>query len=201
MRMVASKPCLFIVSLTLLLVFMVDRVASDAQDVRVENIPPAQHGGVGYRLTYRVDVPIQVFWRFKTDFDNTFLVQNRFIREHRLVSMADGVVVTENKYTYGPDVYFRWRTTLNQVRHRLDFVLLNPEACHQEYHYGHIQLAPEGSRTRVVQVAYFDFFGAAFWAYYPWRGGLQAMLIETAGWEQATILRLRRRYDDKPVGK
>ena len=195
MRMMGPQPGLRVVCL-MLLVLMVDPVAaSGTEAVRMERIQPDKGGGIGYRLTYLVDAPIQVFWRFKTDFDNTFLVDNRFIREHRLVSRSDGIAITEDKYTYGPDGYFRWQTTLDERQYRLDFILINPKVCRQDYHYGHIQLTPDGTRTRVVQEAYFDFLGATLWAYYPWRGGLKAMLTETARWEQATILRLRSRYD------
>lgn len=169
-------------------------LSADTDEILIERIKPAQGGGHAYRLTYHVNLPIRTFWKFKTDFDNTFVVENKFIRAHRFVMRSGDMVITEDKYTYGPDVFFRWRTTLATKHFRLDFVLLNPEECNQAYHYGHIQLEPDGAGTRVIQVAYFDFFGAAVWAYYPWAGGMKALLMYTARWEQATAKRLETRY-------
>jgi len=76
-------------------------------EVSVSEIEPDQGGGRAYRLTYWVPVPIDVYWRFKTDFDNDFLVSNKFIREHQFISRTGDIAVTENKYTHGPDVFFR----------------------------------------------------------------------------------------------
>jgi len=165
--------------------------------IAVHRIAPARPGGQGYRLVYRVDVPIAVYWRFKTDFNNDFLVENKYIRDHRFISRKGNTVITEDKYTHGPNVYFIWQTRLDPRRLRLEFVLLNPDACKEKYHYGHIQLKAEAGGTRVTQVAYFDFLGASFWAYYPWGGGMKDFLIYTAKWEQATVARLKDRYAEK----
>ncbi len=165
--------------------------------VWIERIAPESIGGQGYKLVYRVDVTIAVYWKFKTDFDNTFLTDNRFIRDHRFISQNGNIAITEAQYTYAPDVFFRWQTTLSPEVFRLDFKLLNPQQCDQKYHHGYIQLEPEDGGTRVTQIAYFDFWGAAFWAYNPWKGGMRDFLSYTANWEQATVLRLKDRYHEK----
>jgi len=46
-------------------------------------------------LIYLVDAPLDVFWKFKTDFDNQFLLSNKLIISHRFVSRNRNVVVTE----------------------------------------------------------------------------------------------------------
>ncbi|AOY57478.1 hypothetical protein B2D07_03380 [Desulfococcus multivorans] len=162
-------------------------------EVSVSEIEPDQRGGKAYRLTYRVPVPIDVYWQFKTDFDNDFLVSNKFIREHHFISRTGDTAVTENKYIHGPDVFFRWQTTIFQDTYNLEFVLLNPEACGQKFHYGSIQLEPVPEGTKVTQTAYFDFWGASFWAAYPWGGGMTDFLTYTAHWEQDVVMRLKNR--------
>jgi len=52
--------------------------------------------------------------------------------------------------------------------------------------------------TEVTQVTYFDFFGASFWAHYPWEGGMRDFLRYTAHWEQEIILQVKDRYLDQP---
>jgi hypothetical protein len=172
-----------------------DRQAGQMDPV-VEKIEPEKSHGHGYRLVYDVQMPIAAYWKFKTDFNNTFLIRNKYIRDHRFISQNGLIAITENKYSYGPDVYFRWQTTLAPEQFRLNFVLLNPEACQQKYHYGTIALDPVDGGTRVTQVAYFDFWGASFWAHYPWKGGMKDFLSYTARWEQETVLQLKDHYDE-----
>lgn len=171
-----------------------------ADPVRIERLKTGEKGGQGYRLVYHVNVPVSVYWRFKTDFDNDFVTENTYIRYHRLVSLTDTVALTENRYTYGPDVLFRWQTTIVRGRRRLDFVLKNPEECQQRYHHGSITIESVGDGTRVTQLAFFDFWGASFWAHYPWRGGMRDVLTNTARWEQATAVQLADRYRDGAKG-
>ncbi len=161
----------------------------------ISRLLPEISGGYGYQLVYQVDVPIQIYWRFKTDFDNDFLVSNKLITAHRLVSRSGQVVITENEYTAKPGVIFRWQTTMRPSSYRLDFHLQNPRECGQKYHYGHIQLEARGQRTKVTQVAFFDFFGAGLWTHYPWYGGMTHFLEYTAQWEQETAVKLKDRYD------
>ncbi len=176
-----------------------ERIFSDDDDIFIYRIPPDQKGGHAYKLVYLVKAPIESYWKFKTDFDNDFLLGNKYIREHRLVSRNGNTVITENKYTHRPDVYYRWQTTVRPDVHRLDFVLVNPEHCGQKYHYGHIQLEPVEEGTRVTQVAYFDFWGAGLWAGFPWQGGMRYFLAYTAQWEQQLMLRMKDRYqNEKP---
>jgi hypothetical protein len=164
-------------------------------EVFIYQLAPDKRGGKAYKLVYPVEVPIDVFWKFKTDFDNDFLVKNKYIRKHNFISQNGNTFITEDKYTHGPDVYFRWQTTVFPETYRLDFVLLNPKQCRQKFHYGYIQLESIAEGTRVTQVAYFDFWGVSLWTNYPWRGGMKDFLSYTAHWEQETILHLEGRYD------
>ena len=171
----------------------------------IRELPPSERGGSGYELMYVVDAPIDVFWRFKTDFENAFITTNKFIVTHRLISRHDDVVVTEvvfsqDLYTHKPNAKFRWQTTLSPGAYRLDFVLLNPAQCGQRFHHGSIRLesaGSEGRKTKVTQTAYFDFFGVSFWVNYPWYGGMKWFLTYSVEWEQATILRLKSKYIQK----
>jgi hypothetical protein len=163
--------------------------------IDVENLAPDPRGGRAYRLQYVVDVPLAVYWRFKTDFDNAFLLDNKFIDEHRLVARLDDAVVTENRYSHSPGEVFRWKTIVDESAGTIDFFLLNPVQCGQRFHYGSIRVAGLGEKTRVVQEGYFDFFGADLWAHYPWAGGMEHFLRYTAHWEQNTVVRLRSRYE------
>lgn len=173
--------------------------------VVITRLKPQEQDGGGYKLVYVVDVPLEVFWKFKTDFDNDFLTTNKFIISHRLIRRRGNVVVTEDRfsedlYTHRPRAKFRWQTTLSLTEHRMDFVLLNPEECGQKYHYGHIQIEPvagAGGKTKVTQVAYFDFSGVFFWINYPWYGGMKYFLNYTARWEQGIVLQLKAKYIKK----
>jgi len=169
---------------------------SGSDGISIYQITPDRRGGKAYKLVYLVNVQIDIAWRFKTDFDNNFLVENKYIQEHYFVAKNGDKVITEDKYTNGPNVVFRWQTTLFPQAKRLDFVLLNPKQCRQKFHYGFIQLksVPEG--TQVTQVAYFDFLGSSLWANYPWGGGMKDFLSYTAHWEQKIILHLKNRYHD-----
>jgi hypothetical protein len=135
-----------------------------------------------------------VYWKIKTDFDNNCLEENKYIKKHRFISQVGNEVITEDKYTNGPDVFFRWKTTVLRDWYHLDFILLNPEQCGQKFHYGAIQLEAVKQETRVTQVAYFDFVGASLWVNYPWSGGMVDFLKYTVYWEQEMVLRLKDRY-------
>jgi hypothetical protein len=168
---------------------------SGNDEVSIYKIAPDKRGGKAYKLVYLVRAPIDSCWKFKTDFNNDFLVKNKYIREHKFISQNGNTVITEDKYTNSPDVYFRWQTTVHPEAHRLDFVLLNPDQCKQKYHYGHIQLESVSEGTRITQVAYFDFWGASLWAAYPWKGGMKDFLSYTAHWEQEAIMHLKDKYE------
>jgi len=171
----------------------------------IQELEPQRQYGSGYELVYLVDAPIEVFWKFKTDFDNDFLLTHKFIKSHQMIRRSGNVVVTqglfsEDLYTHRPRAKFLWQTTLSPAEYRMDFVLLNPEECGQKFHYGHIQLEvfeASSEKTKVTQVAYFDFFGVSFWVKYPWYGGMRYFLEYTARWEQATILKLKDAYIKK----
>jgi len=165
--------------------------------IAIYRLPPEKGGGQAYKLVYLVRVPLDVYWNFKTDFDNDFLESNKYIREHRFVFRAGNTVITENKYTNTPDVFFVWQTKVIPEAHRLDFVLTNPENCSQLFHYGSITMEAVEEGTRVTQVAYFDFVGASLWANYPWGGGMTDFLTYTARWEQDIVMRLKNRYSGR----
>jgi hypothetical protein len=161
----------------------------------IYRIAPDARGGGAYKLVYLVSVPIEVFWRFKTDFHGDFLETNKYIINQRVIREQQNVVVIENRLSNKPESKFRWRNILFPKKYRLDFVLENPEQCGQRFHYGYFQLEPLGSYTKVSHVAYFDFFGAFLWAHYPWEGGMYAFLDYIARWEQETILKVKDDYN------
>jgi hypothetical protein len=149
---------------------------------------PEGTAGRGYKLIYLIDAPVDVVWRFKTNFDNQALLSNKYISSHRVIGRNQNGVVTENEYSNKPKLKFKWQTTLFPDQHLLNYVLLNPDECGQKYHHGSIQLEAVGNRTRVTQIAYFNFFGVSFWAGYPFKGGMSHFLKYTAAWEQKAVL-------------
>ena len=160
----------------------------------IYEILPERKKGKGYKLVYMVAAPVNVYWNFKTDFDNDFLLTNKYITNHRLIQHKANVAITENSYATKPHVLFKWQTRIDPESHRLDFLLLNPQESGQKFHYGTIQLRAAGSYTKVSQVAYFDFFGASLWVNYPWYGGMSYFLNYTVRWEQQTLRRLKGKY-------
>lgn len=165
----------------------------------VYRIEPEQRGGEAFKLVYLVSTPIDVFWRFKTDFEGHFLLSNKYIKEHRLIRKTGNVTITENRYSNVPDETFRWRTTLDPEHYRLDFQLENPRDCGQKFHYGTIRLETFAAYTKVTHIAYFDFFGASLWVNLPFDAGMSSFLIYTARWEEETIRRLQQHYVDRPA--
>jgi len=163
----------------------------------IYRIEPEARGGEAYKLVYIVPVPIEIFWRFKTDFYGSFVKTNKYLKEQRVIREERNLVIIENRLSNKPDSRFRWRNILYPSNYRLDFVLENPEQCGQRFHYGHFQLEPLGSNTKVSHTAYFDFFGSSLWAQYPWEGGMELFLDYIARWEQKTILQLKENYQGK----
>ncbi len=163
----------------------------------IYRIEPETRGGEAYKLVYIVPVPIEVFWRFKTDFHGDFLETNKYVKEQKVIREQQNVVIVENRLSHKPETRFRWRNTLHPQKFRLDFVLENPEQCGQKFHYGHIQLEASGSYTKVSHAAYFDFLGASLWANYPWQGGMYVFLDYIARWEQEIIVQLKDDYKEK----
>lgn len=196
-RMVQSRSHFFIYCICLLgLLFSIAcAAASVSSDPTLNLIKPDSRGGIGYRLVYYVNVPLNTYWRFKTDFEGSYLTSNKFIKTHRLVRKEDDTVVTQNTYTVGPDVLYTWRTKVFNEKHRLEYSLLNPDECDQKFHYGYIQAVAVGNQTKVIQVAYLDFFGVSLWAHFPLNGGMTDFLKSTARWEQRTALRLEWKYE------
>ena len=160
----------------------------------IYRIAPDARGGEAYKLVYLAPVPIEVFWKFKTDFHGDFIETNKYVKNQRVLREEKNVIIIENRLANKPDSKFRWRNILSPKKYRLDFVLENPEQCGQRFHYGHFQLEPFGSYTKVSHAAYFDFFGASLWAHYPWEGGMYAFLDYIARWEQETVLKVKDDY-------
>ena len=163
-------------------------------DIRITLTEPDKRGGKAYRMIYVVDVPMEIYWKFKTDFDNDFLVKNKYIEKHRFIGWKNGRAITENEYTIGPDCASRWATRVFPNLYRLEFELINPDECRQEFHYGSIELKSLGRQTKIIQKAYFDFFGATFWVFYPFSGGMKSFFRYTARWEQKIVVKLKSRY-------
>ena len=157
----------------------------------IYHIQPEPRGGEAYKLVYLVHVPLSAYWIFKTDFDNKFLLTNKYIEHHRLIQRKGNIVITENKYTNAPDVYFKWQSTIFPKSYRIEFKLLNPGECRQKFNYGYIKAEPMGAFTKITHVAYFDFLGVTIWAHYPWAGGMSEFLRYTARWEQETALKYK----------
>jgi len=163
-------------------------------DPVISKLMPERAHGKGFKMVYWADTPPDVFWRFKTNFDNQLVLSNKYINSHRLVSREGNRVVTETVYSYKPKAVFRWQTTVFPDQYLLKYELLNPQECGQEYHYGHIQLEAAGTGTRVTQVDYFDFFGVSLWVNYPFKGGMSQFLEYTARWEQQFIAEFGHQY-------
>jgi len=163
-------------------------------DPTISKLKPERARGRGFRLEFSVDAPLDVFWNYKTNFDNDLLRKNKYITSHKLVSHKDNLVITETEYSYKPRDIFNWQTTIFPDQNLLRYELLNPKECDQKYHYGYIQLEAEGEGTRVTHVAYFDFFGASFWVNYPFKGGMSDFLEYTARWEQQFVLEFEHQH-------
>jgi hypothetical protein len=187
----------------ILVIFLIPPVAVAAEDqvdamvtrdIRILQIASPYEGGYGYRIEYRLPVPIDVCWRFKTDFENDFLLRNSLIASHRLLRRQGNVAITETTYRAAPGKRFIWETITDPRRHRMDFRLIDPGAAGQQFHEGVIRLIDQGSHTVIVQQAFFNFRGAGLWVHYPFRGGMREILTTTARWEQKTIGRLQAAY-------
>jgi hypothetical protein len=160
-------------------------------------IPPSDRGGRAVKLVYYAEVPVKVFWRFKTDFGADFLTTNKYILSHRLVERRDNTFITETRYTHSSQTSFRWQTTIFPSDLRMTYVLLNPQECGQNFNYGYIEMEAVDRSTRITHTSYFDFFGAFIWAHYPGASGMKSFLRYTARWEKATIKRLLDRYTQR----
>ena len=154
----------------------------------IERVHFGSGKGEGYRMVYCIDVPLAVYWQFKTDFQNDFLVDNPHIDTHHFIDQQENVVLTENRYAHDKQRLFRWQTTIHARDHRLEFKLVNGDEAGQKFHFGTIRLESRGSHTIVYQFARFRFSGAALWAWYPWRGGMRSFLSDFVRWEQQTAV-------------
>lgn len=172
------------------------RSKPEKEKIWVYHLAPEPRGGRAYKLVYAVPVPVDTYWGFKTDFDNDFLTQNKYILEHHFISRSGNAVVTLNKYSHHADASYLWQTTVSADAHRLDYVLINPEEAEHKFHYGYIQIEAIREGTLVTQVAYFDFWGVSIWAAYPWAGGMKDFLFYTARWEQKKVQELKDRYSN-----
>jgi hypothetical protein len=165
-----------------------------AETVSIQLLESGPADGHAYRMEYRVAVPIETFWNFKTDFQGHFLSSSKQIRQNRFVRRQGNVVWTEVSYTSLPGSAFLWETRVDASQHRLEFELVNAEAIGHRFHRGTIELHRDAGGTRVVQTAFFDFRGASLWVYYPWQGGMKSFLRSMAIWERQTAVNLQNQY-------
>jgi hypothetical protein len=163
-------------------------------DVIVEKISLERSGQYGYKLVYVVPVPIDTYWRFKTDFNSEIISTNTAIADHKFLRSEGNRFYTENRFSAAPGTRFVWQTTVNAEAYQLTFKLVNAEEIRHKFHYGIIQLSPAGKNTVVTQRAYFSFKGASFWVSYPWYGGMRSTLTSVAKWEQKTARQYMRHY-------
>ncbi|UCD78759.1 MAG: hypothetical protein JSW26_25715 [Desulfobacterales bacterium] len=54
-----------------------------------------------------------------------------------------------------------------------------------------------GQKTKVTQVAYFDFLGVSLWVGYPFYGGMSYFLEYNVAWEQQMISKLKGTYSEE----
>ncbi len=166
------------------------------EPAKIERVHLPHGEGEGYRMRYCVPVPLEIYWQFKTDFQNDFLTDNPHIKFHQFIRRQGNAVLTENRYTQNAKRLFRWQTTVYAREYRLTFKLLNPEEAGQKFHYGTIRLEARGRNTLIHQEARFQFSGAAFWAFYPWRGGMRSFLRSFAEWEQQAAQTWQADYEE-----
>lgn len=179
--------------ITLILAVLSSDAAADDR-ISVRTLEAGPENGHAYRLEYLVNVPLEVFWNFKTDFQGSFLTSSRQIQNHRFLRQEGNIVYTEVRYSALPGRAFLWKTRVLPERHQLEFRLLNAENIGHRFHRGSIALFREEGGTRVVQTAAFDFRGALLWVHYPWKGGMSSFLRSIATWERQTAYRLRDHY-------
>ena len=165
---------------------------SAERKMTLETIAPHANTGYGYKLQYYIIAPIDISWSFKTDFDSNLLLTSDELIGHRVVKTVGNSVITENRYATAPGLRFLWKTVVIEEQYRMEFELLNPRECRHDFHFGSIQLSPDGEFTKVTQIAYFDFTGASLWVKYPWYGGMEDTLTQMVEWEQETILHFRK---------
>jgi hypothetical protein len=165
--------------------------SSAERKMTLETIPPYADSGYGYKLQYYIFAPIDISWSFKTDFDSNLLLTSDELIGHRIVKTIGNSVITENRYATAPGLRFLWKTVVLEEQYRMEFELLNAAECRHDFHFGSIQLSPDGEFTKVTQIVYFDFTGASLWVKYPWYGGMEDTLTQMVEWEQETILKYR----------
>lgn len=170
--------------------------ASLDSDTVVTKLKPERAHGSGFEMVYSVAAAPNTYWRYRTDFEGRLILQNKFIKSHRLVSRDGSTAITETVYTNKPNTVFKWQTTVFPDRKLLEYELLNPAECGQRYHYGSVQLEALDGGTRVTHIAYFDFFGVSLWVNYPFKGGMSRFLKYTASWEQQLVAEFDRHYAD-----
>ena len=162
--------------------------SSAKRKMTLETIVPHANSGYGYKLQYYIFAPIDVSWSFKTDFDSDLMLTSDELIGHRVVKTVGNSVITENRYATAPGLRFLWKTVVIEDQYRMEFELLNAKECRHDFHFGSIQLRPDGEFTKVTQTAYFEFTGASLWVKYPWYGGMEATMF--SGWIHELLLPL-----------
>lgn len=150
--------------------------------------------GYTFRITYQVPVPMEVYWRIKTDFESDFVAGNPFIHAHRFIGRSGNIAVTQTEFKTAPGKTFTWVTTVQHRQHRLLFELGNAEEIGHNFNGGSIQLEDAGPKTNVIQIIRFKFPGDFFWVNFPWHNGMRSSMVDIARWEQKAVYRLRNSY-------
>jgi hypothetical protein len=161
--------------------------AGSTPPLSIHLLETGDKGGFGYQMVYRIPVPPEDYWRFKTDFSNHRQMEGEQIIHHRLVGRKGNTVVTENRYAAMPEALFTWKTRVEDHRRQLAFELIEADGLGHRFHHGTIHVKSVGNHTEVVQTAYFDFLGAGLWVRIPWDGGMRSFLEKMVQWERSIV--------------
>jgi hypothetical protein len=164
--------------------------AGSTPPLSIHLLETGDKGGFGYQMVYRIPVPTEKYWRFKTDFANHRQMEGEQIIHHRLVGRKGNTVFTENRYAAMPETLFTWKTRVEDHRRWLAFELIEAAGLGHRFHHGTIHVKSVGNHTEVVQTAYFDFVGAGLWVRIPWAGGMRSFLEKMVQWERSVVSQL-----------
>lgn len=159
--------------------------------VHFYHIQPESRGGSAYKLVYYLNHPIDTVWTALSDFESDLYASDPQLEEQRVVSRDNQGVIVEEVYSISPVKRpARVRYRLDPLHSRIDFSVTNPSELNQAFNYGHIQLSPHNSGTKVAQVGYFKWPGQGLWAYTIGPKGLRGFHQQRVEWQAQSIDRL-----------
>ena len=94
----------FFLTIMLLAVVQINAAHAGSKSARpdlyisVQKISEENSGRYGYRLRYIVPVPIESYWRFKTDFDNEILATSAAISEHKFIRSVGNTAILKTAF-------------------------------------------------------------------------------------------------------